>query len=116
MAVDDLWTQLAVVLKSDDRLIGDCAVKLDPNKQAHIGVTISRDYQKKGFAGEVLVDLFSYLKSQFDVETIVGIVDSRNESSNALMKGLGFELEKTIDEVPFKGSICSELYYRLPLR
>ncbi len=115
VVADDSWTQLGVVLKVDKKLIGDCAIKLSSDNQAHVGVTISATYQKKGYAKEVLLGLFTYLKSRFGVQIIVGIVDSRNDHSNALMRGLGFELAKRVDEVPFKGTICTEFYYKLPI-
>ncbi len=112
---DDQWTQLAIVEKDTEILIGDCAVKITPEYQSYIGITISPLHQNFGFAKECLSVLFSFLQNKHDVIEVYAIVDEQNLPSNKLMQSLGFRLEKRVENIPFKGNFCSELYYILRL-
>ncbi len=114
--IDGQWTQLGIELKNESRLIGDCAVKLSKIANAEVGITLSPIYHGKGYAKEALTGLFKYIRVQFGISTVYGVVDSRNVSSNALLELLGFIREKEIADVPFKGGFCSEYCYRLDLK
>ena len=57
------WVQYAIENKATNKLIGDCAIKLDINdaRIAEIGITISHLHQKKGYAKEVLLGILEFL-------------------------------------------------------
>lgn len=50
------WFQIALALKREDFLIGDCAfaVLADDSRQAEIGFIISRAYQRQGYGTEAV--------------------------------------------------------------
>ena len=46
------WSQIAIVKKEDERLIGDCAIKFqaDEPRIAELGYTINPRFQRQGYA------------------------------------------------------------------
>lgn len=57
------WVQYGIENKATGQLIGDCAIKLDGNdtRLAEIGITISPNEQKKGYAKETLLSILHFL-------------------------------------------------------
>ncbi|MCB0833100.1 MAG: GNAT family N-acetyltransferase [Bacteroidetes bacterium] len=112
---DEIWTQMGISLKTESKLIGDCAIRISPNGTAEFGITVSPAYQSKGFAKEALLTLLAYAKSTRSIRSAIGIVDERNRASIQLLTSLAFHLDKICHRVPFKGSTCTEFHYRLTL-
>lgn len=48
-----VWIGLAIILKSSNELIGDCALKIDGRK-AELGCNISPKHQRHGYAQDAL--------------------------------------------------------------
>ncbi|MCW3170041.1 GNAT family N-acetyltransferase [Chryseobacterium sp. 09-1422] len=110
------WVQYAIEKKETEKLIGDCAIKLDHYDQriAEIGITLSHTEQKKGFARETMNAVLQFLFSLEDFHRVVEIVDAENESSVKLLENCGFKKEgHFIENIFFKGKWGSEFQYAM---
>jgi RimJ/RimL family protein N-acetyltransferase len=89
------WYQLGMYLLEGDKLIGDCGFRVQENdpEQAEIGITLAPEYQGKGFAGEALQALLSYLFLTLIKHRVFGSVDPRNTSSLKLLERIGMRKE-----------------------
>ncbi len=89
------WVQYAIAEKQSDELIGDCALKLhaDEPRFAEIGITLSPQNQKKGFARETLYALLQWLFEEMNILRVIETVDARNEASINLLRSLRFREE-----------------------
>ncbi|MEO5647933.1 MAG: GNAT family N-acetyltransferase [Chitinophagaceae bacterium] len=110
------WVQQALELKEDNKVIGDCAVRLDSNNTsiAEVGCTISPGYQSKGFAKEALFTLMQFLFEEANVHRVVGITDAENLPSIRMLKSVGMREEgHFIENIWFKGKWGSEFQFAI---
>ncbi|MDX2303197.1 MAG: GNAT family protein [Microscillaceae bacterium] len=110
------WTQYGIEQKSNAKLIGDCAIKLDAYdaRIAEIGITISHQAQKKGYAKEAFMGILDFLFNRCGVHRVVEYADVENTASNCLLKSLGFRLEGHLIESLFvKGKWINEYQYAM---
>jgi RimJ/RimL family protein N-acetyltransferase len=104
----DTWFQFGIFLKEDGNevktLIGDLGVhflpaasaadqKPGPFDTAEIGITISPDYQGKGYASEAVRCILNFLFKELNKKRVIASVDPANIKSMALMKQVGFQLD-----------------------
>lgn len=107
------WIGLAIINKDDDKLIGDCSIKLNLNN-AEIGCNISPEYQHRGFAKEVLELLINCYFNNSDLDEIFGITDSQNKASIKLMESVGMTRAIDFEEkLICKGILSIEHKYYL---
>jgi [ribosomal protein S5]-alanine N-acetyltransferase len=110
------WVQYAIEDLESNRLIGDCAIKLDDYdvRIAQIGITISPEFQQKGYAKETMKTILDFLFSIEDFHRVVEIVDAENEASIKLLESLGFRKEgHFVENIFFKGKWGSEFQYAM---
>ncbi len=110
------WVQYAVALKSENELIGDCAIKLQQpdSRIVEIGMTISTEHQKKGFAKEAMSGIIKWLFSEKEIQRIQETTDAENIASIQMLKSLGFRQEgHFIENIWFNGKWGSEYQYAL---
>ena len=110
------WVQYGIEHKSNGKLIGDCAIKLnqDDKRLAEIGITISPHEQKKGFAKETLLAILDFLFSRQNVHRVTETVDVENTASIQLLESVGFRKEGYfIENIFFKGKWGSEYQYAM---
>lgn len=110
------WVQYGIENKVTGNLIGDCAVKLDQydTRIGEIGITISPDEQKKGYAKEVMHALLDFLFSIEGFHRVTETVDAENDASVQLLKSLGFRQEGYfIENIFFKGKWGSEYQFAM---
>lgn len=110
------WVQYGIENKETEKLIGDCAIKLNQydTRIAEIGITISHLEQKKGYAKEVLLDILTFLFDTKKTHRVVEIVDAENIASINLLKSIGFRQEgHFIENIFFKGKWGSEFQYAM---
>lgn len=110
------WVQYAIALAGTNKLIGDCAVKLQQYDTliAEIGITISPNYQRKGYAQETLKELLTFLFDKQAVHRVVETVDAENVASIHLLKSVGFREEgHFVENIFFKGKWGSEYQYAM---
>ncbi len=105
------WVGLAIIYKSDQRLIGDCSFRINKN-DAEIGCNISPKYQKFGYAKEALNLLIDYCFKNIAIDEIFGITDSENTASIKLMQSMQMEKsDKFEEQIVCKGYISIEHKY-----
>ena len=110
------WVQYGIENIETKRLIGDCAIKLDEHdpRIAEIGITISPNEQRNGFAKEVLLGILGFLFDTKKIHRVVEIVDAENIGSISLLKSTGFRKEgHFIENIFFKGKWGSEFQYAM---
>ena len=88
------WKQIAIA-DTNDQLIGDCAIKCDEHEPriAEIGITLRKEFHKKGFAFEALELLINYTFNELELHKIKAVIDVRNKASQKLFEKLGFQRE-----------------------
>ena len=110
------WVQYAIVNNVTEKLIGDCAIKLDQHDSriAEIGITISHLHQKNGYAQEALLGIMNWLFNIKKIHRVVEIVDVENTASINLLKSIGFKQEgHFIENIFFKGKWGSEFQFAM---
>jgi RimJ/RimL family protein N-acetyltransferase len=87
--------QIAVELKSENKIIGDILLKQESGNARIVecGISFSSAYHGKGLAKEALVKIFSYLFEEKNVHRIFGITDVENASCIAMVENLNFRRE-----------------------
>ncbi|GCD10381.1 GNAT family N-acetyltransferase [Clostridium tagluense] len=110
------WYPFIAVLKESGEFIGTCSVvPSDDNKHLGLGYCVHKKYWRQGYATEMIKGLinFGYRNGG---RKITAEVAQENEGSNAVLKKLGFYVEK---EGAFKKRgtdiVYDEYTYRLDL-
>jgi [ribosomal protein S5]-alanine N-acetyltransferase len=88
------WVKNALELKTQNKMIGDISLK--PETEVRIvefGISMSRDYQGRGFAAEALTAILNNLFVEKGVHRITAIMDVDNVAMITLAERLGFRRE-----------------------
>lgn len=90
----------------------EASVSLD--RSAYVAYTVVIPHQRQGFATEGLGRLLTHLFDDYRLEVVSAEVDTRNESSIALLERLAFvRVGTTVDADHFKGAASDEYRYKL---
>lgn len=107
------WIGLAIISKDTEKLIGDCALKIEGDR-TEIGCNISPEYQNRGFAKETLELLIDYSFKITGVNEVYGITDSENTASVRLMESVGMVRTPAFEErIIYKGILSIEHKYSI---
>jgi RimJ/RimL family protein N-acetyltransferase len=89
------WFQFAVARPDDDRLIGDCGVRVpdDEPRVAELGFTFATGWQGRGYATEAVRRLLDYLFDDRAKHRVFASCDPRNVRSAALLRRVGMRRE-----------------------
>lgn len=115
-AIPGEWYQVAIELKSNYEMIGDCAFHIlaEDARQAEIGFTLARQYQGKGYATEAVARLLDYLFREIGLHRVRAICDVENLASAKLLERIGMRREgHFVKNIWFKGEWGSEYWYGL---
>ncbi|MBA2288190.1 MAG: GNAT family N-acetyltransferase [Ktedonobacteraceae bacterium] len=110
------WFQIAIELKETGALVGDCALKIEEHdaRQAEIGYSLSRAYQRRGIASEAVSCVLDYAFMTLDLHRVIAITDCENTASVSLLERLGLRREGHFHQnVWFKGSWGDEFLYAI---
>ena len=110
------WYQIAVELKANGEMIGDCAFHVLPQdgEQAEIGFTFSRSHQGKGYATEAVTRMLAYLFGELGLHRVQAICDAENSASARLLERVGMRREAHfVENIWFKESWGSEYAYAM---
>jgi aminoglycoside 6'-N-acetyltransferase len=110
------WTQVAVELAADGKLIGDCALRMESStaRQAELGFTFARGYQGRGFATEAVSHLLGYAFEKLGLHRIYAVADARNLRALALAERVGMRREGEFRDAEwFKGEWTTTVLYAL---
>ena len=110
------WFQLAIERQAQPGIIGDCGFQVleDEPRQAQIGFTLARPFQKQGYAAEAVRALLDFLFSQYELHRVTAICDALNLASATLLERLGMRREgHHLQNVWFKGAWGDEFSYAI---
>ena len=110
------WFQFAIELKSEKKLIGDCAlfIHTDDDSLAEIGFSLSAEFQGQGYAKEAVTSLLNYIFNDLGKRRTIAVTDTRNVKSVNLLEKIGMRREgEFVENVFFKGAWGSEYSYAI---
>ena len=110
------WVQYGIEEVSLQKLIGDCAVKMDlyDSRLAEIGITISHLYQQQGYAKEAISGILNFIFGVKNLHRVTATVDAENTASINLMKSIGFRQEAYyVENIFFNGKWGSEILFAM---
>ena len=110
------WFQFALEARSDGTLVGDLALKVDPEepREAEVGFTLAPAQQGKGYASEALEALLGYAFETFGLHRVVAVTDALNAPAAALLERVGMRREgHFVENIFFKGAWGSEFRFAL---
>jgi len=110
------WVQYGIELKETQKIIGDCAIKLDAydTRIAEIGITVSHLAQQKGYAKETFEGILQFLFDNKQLHRVVETADAENIASIKMLESLGFRKEgHFVENIFFKGKWGSEVQYAM---
>ncbi|MCX6640623.1 MAG: GNAT family protein [bacterium] len=108
------WFQLAITLKDSGELIGDCGLYFPDYmpKQAELGITVSSQYWKKGYAIETLTAALDYLFGEMKLHRVYASTDPNNHPAIRLLEYLGLRKEAHFRQsLWFKNAWADDLVY-----
>jgi RimJ/RimL family protein N-acetyltransferase len=91
----ETWFQFVLIEKESENIIGDAGVHFfgKENRQVELGCTLSKDFQKKGYATEALRKLIDFVFNDLNKHRIIVSIDPANSHSIRLAERLGFRKE-----------------------
>lgn len=96
------------LVRMDGRALGFCKLQLFEPKVLEVGYIVSTEFQKQGYASEMVQALLKYTEAQFPDYQIMALVDPENQSSVNVLQKNGFIYLKTIEKNGFTSD-----YYQL---
>ena len=91
-----LW---AMILKSEEKLIGDCGLLLqevDGVMEMEVGYHVNRNYWGKGYAPEAARACFEYGFQQLHRSRMISMIRPENQPSRRVAEKNGLQIEKEI--------------------
>ena len=86
-----------VIRKSDNKKLGSCGLYDRPGIEGvDLGFAFLPEYEKKGYAYESASKIMLFAKKHFSLNNLQAITVEANESSQNLLKKLGFQFEKYV--------------------
>ena len=107
---------LAVVLRSDDQLVGGCGIHVSTpsNREGWIGYCFHRHFWGKGYATETANALLRYGFCHLDLHRIFATCDPANIASGHVLEKVGMKLEGHLRESKWaKGKWRDSLLYAI---
>jgi RimJ/RimL family protein N-acetyltransferase len=107
---------LAIVLKSDNTLIGGCGIYVSnpDNKEGWIGYCLNRDFWGQGYATETAEALLKFGFDQLKLHRIFATCDPANIASASVLEKIGMKREGHLREHKWaKGKWHDSLLYAL---
>lgn len=108
--------QLAIILKSNNQLIGNCGVRMDKfdSVEADIGYELDPKHWNQGYASEAASAIVDFGFNHFHVHRIWANCIVDNTSSAHVLEKLGMKLEGRLREnQQFKGRWWDTLVYAI---
>ena len=87
------WFIRWMVEKETREIVGSTSFHGPPDEKGmmEIGLGVHNDFQRRGYATEALIGMWSWVVDQAGVELLRYTVDTNNEASVAVIKKFGFE-------------------------
>lgn len=81
---------LAIILKQEEKLIGDLFIEVINRKVFVLGYTLDSDYWSCGYATEIISAFMDYMKQTYQFKKVICYAYVDNARSIRLLKRLGF--------------------------
>ncbi len=93
--------ELAVVLISEDELIGGCGLRIrsESNGEAEVGYCLNRKYWGRGYATETALALLRFGFDELKLHRIYAVCDSENKASARVLSKIGMVQEGYLHEL-----------------
>jgi RimJ/RimL family protein N-acetyltransferase len=88
----------SVILKSEDRLIGDCGLEhmiLDGHDVVELGYDLASQYWGQGLATEAAEAVRDYAFTALDLRELVSLIQTHNLASQRVSEKIGMRLRRT---------------------
>ena len=108
--------ELAVTLKENSALIGECYLdsRNAQYREAEVGYVLNKDYWGRGFATEVVATLVKFGFEELGLHRIYGTCGPDNPASSRVLEKNGFKLEGHFREHKHvRGEWRDSLYYAM---
>ena len=102
------YARYALIHKADNKVIGFCGVKFEPNILGpgigcpDIGYRMLPEYWGQGLGTEAVKACLNYAREELGLTKIIGEVAQENIASNKLLLKLGFRLTEKYERNGFK--------------
>ncbi len=96
-----LW---ATILKSEQKYIGSCGLRVGQNKTAHLGYYLAQPYWRKGFATEASRAFIEVAFGRLRLTGLLADFDKGNVVSEHLLQKFGFQY-KSEEKIEATGRI-----------
>jgi len=108
------WTQVAIVERATQALIGDIGIFIrDDALEAEIGFTLRREYQGRGLAVAAVGAAIDLVFEETHAARVLGVTDARNLPSIRLLQRVGMHMTESRETV-FRGEPIVEHVYAMP--
>ena len=110
------WFQFAIVVSETGVMAGDCGLHCrgDDPRQFEVGITLSPDHQRRGYAAEAMECLVGFAFGILGAHRVSAVTDAENGAAAAVFRRVGFRLEAHfVENVWFKGRWGSEFVFGL---
>ncbi len=96
--------ELAVVLKSDNRVIGGCGIRIKnpPLREGDLGYAFDRHYWGKGYATEATRALIRFGFTKLKLHRLWATCDNKNRASARVLEKSGLHFEGLLRENLFQ--------------
>lgn len=108
------WLQLAICLRDNHELIGDCGLHTprDRDHETELGISLAGEYQGIGYAAEALKAVIDHLFRVMGKHRVYASVDPRNLPSIKLLERVGMRKEAHFKKsLRFKGAWADDCIY-----
>ena len=107
---------LAIVLKREEQLIGNCTLALNPAepREAAFSYLLNHTYWGQGYATEAMRALFAFGFNELALHRVADAVDPANVASLRVLEKLGLRREGHLRAARwYKGRWCDEYLYAI---
>lgn len=88
----------AVVLKSENKMIGTLTFKRMQDLNIRVDILIGEEYQKKGYATELAAASSEYAKQKLGLKELYAVIRSKNEVGKRLLEKAEFLFTEEYEE------------------
>lgn len=110
----EYWLNWIVYLIGPHKPIGTVQATVRPGKSADIAFIIVPDCWNQKFGRLATAAMLDYIFEEFELNSAVANVDTRNSRSQRMVEALGFDRVRKIEDADFfKGSSSDEYEYEI---
>lgn len=102
--------RFAIILKSENRLIGTISLKLTSKREIKISCVMMDDIRRKGYATEAVARMVTYGKERFQKDKLYAFVRSEAKPAQGLLEKVGFTMVEEYEDDFFGQKVLFRRY------